>query len=133
MQDAAIVRRLDRARNLNREANGVFRRDRSEQCLALDKLEHEIPVANIVNLTDVRVVERCNRARFLLKAMLMRGLDRLERDDAIEPRVERLPDRSHAAGTERREDFVGADSGSNREDHRRQRNSSYRPPFESSA
>src|SRR6185295_7583344 len=73
MQDAAIVRRFNGTRNLNPETNGAINRHRSEQCLALDELEHEISVANVMDLTDVRMVQRRYRTSLLLKAMAMSG------------------------------------------------------------
>jgi hypothetical protein len=41
----------------------------------------------------------------------------LERDDAIEPCIASLVDLTHPAGAERREDLIGAESGSGWEGH----------------
>jgi hypothetical protein len=65
----------------------------------------------------MRVIERRDRPRFLLELRAVFGIQFLEGNKAIEPRVAGLPDFAHAAGAERREHFVRAESSSSGKDH----------------
>src|SRR6185503_17121758 len=58
---------------------------------------------------DVRVVQRRDRARLALEALVERTVNGLDGDDAIEPRVARLPHFAHAAGADRGQDLVRSD------------------------
>ena len=55
------------------------------------------------------MIERRNRARFLLEPVVVLSREALHRDDAIEPRVARFPHFPHATGTEEGKDLVGAE------------------------
>ena len=70
-----------------------------------------------MDLADVRVVQRCDGARFLLEAITVRTRELLDGDQASEPRVARFPDFAHAARTEQAEDFIWAEHGSGRHVH----------------
>jgi hypothetical protein len=58
------------------------------------------------DLADMRMIQRRNRTSLLLKAGTMLGLQSLRCDDTIQACVPSLPDFSHAAGTDKREDFT---------------------------
>ena len=63
------MRRLERAHNVQR--HDVLRRSTAiAPCrrLALDIFEHQVARADVVDLTDVWVVQRRNRPRFLFEA-----------------------------------------------------------------
>ena len=72
-------------------------------------LEHQIVSANVVDLADVRMIERGNRARFLFEPPAVLFGEPLHRDDAIEPRVARFPHFSHATCAEEGQDFIGTE------------------------
>ena len=87
--------------------------------------------ADVVQRADVRMVELRDRPRLALEALANcasaanAGQD-LDRDGAIEPRVARLVDLAHAAGAERRQDLVGAETGAGIERQRESRERSCR-------
>ena len=66
---------------------------------------------------DVGMVQGCDRVGFTLEALgelLVRNLDG---DEAIQPRVERLVDLSHAASAQGRGDLVGTQPRSGSQNH----------------
>src|SRR5579863_2452487 len=64
---------------------------------------------DIVDLADVGMIERRDGVSFLLETRRVLALQALDADDAIEARVARLVDLSHAARPDGREDFVRAE------------------------
>ena len=68
VQDAAIVSRFQRARDLDRQPDRFGRRDRTAQRLAVDVLEHEIARPDVVQLADVRMVQGRDRPRFVFES-----------------------------------------------------------------
>ncbi len=110
MRNAFFVRGIQRIQNLIGVFGGLFERQRPMQRRAVDVLHHQIIGADIVDLADVRMIERRHRARLAFKAFAEFLLGDLQRDNAIQPGVARFPDLSRATGTELRNDFVGAQS-----------------------
>jgi hypothetical protein len=90
-------------------------------------LEHqvvELPVAaDVVNGTDVRIVQRGNRACLVLEALPRFRISRerdgehLDGDGAIEPGVVRAVDLAHTARTKRGYDFVRTEARARGERH----------------
>jgi hypothetical protein len=76
-------------------------------------------VADVVQRADVRMVQGRDRARFTLEALAERAGDRLDRNGAIQPRVDRAIDLAHAAGADLRGDFVDAEARAGGETHGR--------------
>jgi hypothetical protein len=70
-----------------------------------------------VYLANVWVVQRGDGTRFLLEAATVRTREPLDGHQAFEPRVARLPDFAHAAGTEQADDFIRPEHGSGRDVH----------------
>ena len=126
MQDATPVRRLERICQLHREFAHQLRRHRPAGMRAFDVLEHQIVRADVVDLTDVRVVEGGDRARFRLKPIGVHHRQLLDRDRPIEPRVARTIDPAHAAFADQFVDFVGAEAGAGGNTHSRRAFRSYR-------
>ena len=62
------MRRFQRVRDLNRLADSFRCRDRTAWWLAMDVLEHEIARPDVVQLTDVRMVQRGDRPRFMFES-----------------------------------------------------------------
>jgi len=132
MHDADAMRGVERAADLNRQPQrvGYGQGPLLETCgqrLAVEELHHqELDVslaADIMNRADVRVVERGDRARFLLEAKTQVGIagqrsrHHLDRHGAIETGVARFVDLAHPARPEGSHDFVGAEAGSGRQRH----------------
>ena len=121
MDHALLVRRGKAVDDLERVVERLPLKDWSRiellaQGLALEKLHDRIGDAlvssEVVNRENVRMRKRRDRLRFALEPRQRvgiagdgRGQD-LDRDVPIELRVPRLPDLSHPARAERREDLV---------------------------
>ena len=106
VQDAAIVSRFQRARDLDRLSDRFGRRDRTAQWLAVDVLEHEIARPDVVQLADVRMVQRRDRPRFMFEsAQAIRVMghwrgENFDGDVAIETRIAGAVDFAHPARAE---------------------------------
>ena len=122
MGDAGAVRAVERVADLDRQRERFIdlKPRRSAQPvrkrLPFEMLEHQVVelavAADVVDGTDVRIVQRGNRARFLLEALPRfrirgeRAGQHLDRDRAIEPDVARAVDLAHPSSTKRSDDFV---------------------------
>ena len=121
------MRVCQRLGNLPAEANDVGRRQvalrgdhRVERC-ALDVLHRDPRIeslaADVVDVTDIRMIERRRRASLLQHPSLCVivgrvsgiGADELERHPPIEARVGREIDSAHPAAAERLENLVRSD------------------------
>ncbi len=60
------------------------------------------------------MIQRRDSPRFLLEALPVLLFESLDRDDAIQPRVSRLPHFAHTAGTNRQEQHVRTELRSGR-------------------
>ena len=114
MNDALLVRRFERLRDLPRDRQRLVERNRasrdpSASVVALDQLQDErvrSPSSFLepVDAADVRMVQRREHLRFALEAREAIGIggegvrQDLDRDVAIELRVARAIDLAHAAG-----------------------------------
>jgi hypothetical protein len=88
-----------------------------------DERAHAVRLLEAVDAPDVRVVERREQLGFAAEARRAHRVVRegvrqdLERDFAAELRVAGAVDDAHAAGAERADDLVRAESGAGRESH----------------
>ena|SRR6187551_2348281 len=80
------------------------------QDLALDVLHHQIIRSDVIQLADVWVIERCDRAGLALESLGVLGLEALDCDDTIDSRVAGLPHLAHATRAKRSGQLVGAKS-----------------------
>ena len=132
MDDGLLVRRFECLRNLLRNGQRLVERHGAarqplRQILTLDEFHHErldaVGVFQPVDSRDVRMIQRGEDLRFALEPRHSFTVQRervgqdLDGDVAIEPRVARLVDLAHATRAERRQDFVGAETGSGCERH----------------
>ncbi len=132
VHDARAMGAIERVGDLRAQAQRLGRRERAArearvERVALDQLEDEVIdvalLADVVERADVRVVEARDRLRLALEAGADLGLVRkvrrqdLHGDVAAEAGVLRAVDLAHAAGAQRREDFVGTESGSGGQEH----------------
>ena len=96
------------------------------QRLPVEVLHHQevdlAGAADIVDRADMRMIERGDRARFLLEATAAFGIggqarrQDLDGDRAAKARVARLVNLAHPPGTDRRDDEVGAETLTDRDD-----------------
>ena len=124
MDDAARVQRRERGQNLeaDRDRLGHVQRTASQlvrQRLTLEQLHGDEQAAGVfadlVNLTDVGMVDAGRRARFTPQTLARRLVagerrDRLQRDHALEALVARLVHHPHAALAELARDGVVPES-----------------------
>jgi hypothetical protein len=108
VQDPAPVCGLERAGHLNRQAHGFVWLQRSLQRHALDILEDQVIGPDVVDLTDVRMIQCGDGAGFVLESIAVRS-ESLDGDAASEARVSRLPDFAHPTRAERCQDLVRSD------------------------
>ena len=107
MDDPSTVGLLERACNLNRQPYGLIRRKWTLERFAFDVLHHQIIRADVIQLANMRMVQRRDRARFLLEPLAVLTLQSLHCHDAIETCVPRFPDFAHAARANWRNQHVG--------------------------
>src|SRR5579872_4878285 len=132
MDDSFFVSRSKAARNLLRIVDGFARRKRAvaqaiAQRLAFEEFRDDIRcsvcLADVVDRKNVGMIQRGCCAGFLRKALETFGVggvrrgENLDGDIAVQARVAGAVDFAHAAGTERRLDFVGAEFGASGERH----------------
>ncbi len=125
MDDAALVRGVQRVGNLPRDVQHLVERQRalrdpSRQIVAVDELHHERAHAaaffQSVNLGDMRMVQGRERLGLASETRQTIGIARegfgkdLQRDVAIELRIARTKHLAHAAGADRCDDFVRSDA-----------------------
>ena len=90
---------------------------------ALDIFEHEVARPDVVELTDVGMVQRGDRPRFVLESTQTIGISGepfrkdLDRHVAPEAGVARAIDLAHAARAERGEDLVRTEAFAGSERH----------------
>ncbi len=119
--------RLECRHDLHRQAYHLLDAERTVQRGALHVLEHQIAGADIVDLADVRMIQRRNCPRLLLEAadaIRVGGKrlgENLDRHVATKTRVARAIHLAHAAGADQRDDFIRADLRAQREWHDRDR------------
>ena len=134
MDDAGLVRGLERFRDLPRDRQRFVERHRParetlREVVALDQLHDQSGrvsrLFEAVDLRDARVVQRRERLGLPLETHQPIGVGRerlgqdLERDVAIEPGIAPAIDLPHPPGPKRGDHFIRADSGAGTQAHRR--------------
>ena len=117
MHDAAAVRGVDGIEDLPREHQGVIELDRARERLPVDVLHDQVVRPDVIERTDMRMVQAGDRVRLALEAFAEGRQHFLDGDDAVEPGVASLVDLAHAAGADRHDDFVGTEPGARRQGH----------------
>ena len=126
MDDAALVRGREPARDLDGEVNRLGRREplvlqqAIAERLAFEQLHHRIDdarlVPDVVEREDVWMVQSRHRTRLALEARepigvaLGLGGEHLDGDLAAEARVAGAIDLAHPAAANRADDFVGSET-----------------------
>jgi len=67
------MRFLQRTDDLPPEPDCIGRRQRTAQRLTFEVLQHQVVRANVVDLADVRVIQRRDGVRLLLEAITVRA------------------------------------------------------------
>src|SRR5262249_46620112 len=106
MDDAAAGRGVERVEDLDAELQLAIDRHWTAERTAVHELHDEEVGAEVVDLADVRMVERGDRARLALHAIREPPGARFQRDGTVQPRVPRPVDDAHAAFADRAVDFV---------------------------
>src|SRR4029450_2612435 len=109
MEDAAAMGVFQRTGNLNGEAKRLVGWQWTLQALAFDELENQIPLADVMDLTDMWVIQRRDGAGFLIEAVTVGGRQPLDRDAAVGASVATLPSLTHPACAEWRHQRVGTE------------------------
>ena len=104
------MRGFEGAGDLQRHLQGVAHGQRTFERHPFDELEHQVVRTDVEDLADVGVVQCSNRACFLLEPGTVLNLEALDRDDAVEARISRLPHLSHTPGAEERKNLVRTES-----------------------
>ncbi len=134
MDDAALVRRFQGARDIDRDRQRLDdgHRSRGEaigECAAFDKLHDERPaigavhLLEAVDLRDVRVIERGEELSLAPKPREACRIGRhivgqhFQRIVASELEVARAPDLAHSPDAEERRHLVRPDTGSRTDGH----------------
>ena len=117
------MRRLQSVGDLQCDARRAFFRLRTMQVGAIDELEHEVVGSDVVNLTNVRMIQGRHGTRFLLESPAPVGVggerfrQHLESDVAVQPCVPSAVDVAHPTRAEARDDFVGSETCARRQRH----------------
>ncbi len=125
MENSARMRHLKRAGDLKGDPDDVALWQRTAKRRALDVLEHEVVRADVEDLTNVRMAQRGNRARFLLESPHAIGIggegvgQDLEGYVTMKPRVARPIHFSHAPGAKRGHDFIRTETRACCQGHQR--------------
>ena len=117
MHDALAVRRIESIGYLSRVTKSFRERQRTADRLPFDVLHDQIVRADIVEMADMRMIERGDRARFTLETFAELALAHLDRHGAIEPAVTRLVNFTHATDADESDDFVRTEASSSRKRH----------------
>ena len=109
MSDAFLVRGVERIANLRGVLQRLIDRQRPLERRALDVLHHQVIRADIVERTNVGMIQRRDGVGFALETLAELGVGNFDRDVAIQARVVRLVHFSHSALADGRKDFIGAE------------------------
>ena len=114
MNNRLVVCRLDPVDELPDERKRFIERERTSERLALDNLHDEIVRADVVEMTDVGVVQRRDGPGFALETLTELLGGHLDCDIAPKARIVGSVDGAHAAAADVRRDLVGSEPGSDR-------------------
>lgn len=98
VKNASGMRLFECAGYLQSRARRFLRAHRPAERCPFDVLQHQVSGTYVINVANVRVVQRRDGARLLLKPRAVFPLEALQGHRPVEPRVRRLPHLTHAAG-----------------------------------
>jgi hypothetical protein len=97
VDNAFLVRGLERLSYLDGVLQRLIERQRARKRFALDILHHQIVRADVVELTNVGMVQRSDGAGFTFEALAELDGRYLDGDDAVEACIAGLPYFAHTA------------------------------------
>ena len=109
MDDSLFVGAFQRAGNLLRNAQSFIQWQRTFRRFALDKLHHQVVGTDIVERTDIRMVQRGHRSGFALKEFTEARGGNFDGDVPSEPGIVRQIHFAHSPSADKPEDFVGTE------------------------
>ncbi|HTB13421.1 MAG TPA: hypothetical protein VK752_17690 [Bryobacteraceae bacterium] len=109
MRDRFPMRRFERSRKLNRRLQRQIERHRTLDFGAFYVLHHDVVRPDVVDLADVRMIQRGDGAGFALKSFSEFFGGNFDGDDSVESGVAGFPHFAHPAGADGRENFVRAE------------------------
>jgi|SRR5579864_4561549 len=117
MRDVVLICRLERIADLRGVGQRSIERERALERSPLDKLHDQIVRADVVNLANAGMFQRCNCLGFALEALTELQLGNLDGDEAIQTRVAGLVHLTHATRADGRKNFKWAELVAYREGH----------------
>src|SRR5262249_29141899 len=108
VDDPLPMRGFKRLGALKGQPQGLLGLRRSAQRRSLAVLHHQVIGAEIVQCANVRMIERCEGARFALEALTMLLVQDLDGDGAAQARILCAIYLAHAPGAQEVENLVGA-------------------------
>jgi len=106
VDDAFGVRLFEGRGDLDRHTQGLICQKMGFDRRPGDILHHQIIRADIVDLANMRMVQRPDRTRLSLKSLGVFSLKSLNRHDSVQPRIACFPHLAHATGADRRKQHV---------------------------
>src|SRR5215831_12983164 len=111
MNDSTLVCGLQRIGNLTSDRQRLLQRESARfdplgECRPLDQFHYQVAGPDVVNLADVRVIERGDCTNLALEAVSVSLRRDFDRDFAAHPGIAGAVDLTHAPSTERCEDLV---------------------------
>jgi hypothetical protein len=117
MGDVLFVRSVERITDLDTVSNGLGNGQGPLKGNPFDEFHDRVIRTNVVECADIGMIQRRNRLRLMLEAFGELRRRNLDRDVAPQARVMRPVDFVHPAGTDERQDFVGATFVAHRKRH----------------
>ncbi len=109
VDDAFAVRCVEGVEDLPGVLDGFVHWQRAFERSAVDQFHHQVIRADVVDLADVRMIQRRDGAGLAFKTVREFGLQNFHTDITVQPCVTRFPHFTHAAFTDRRDDFIRAE------------------------
>src|SRR5665213_3872808 len=119
MNDALAVRLFERITDLPRDTQGFIRWQGTFWGFALYQFHDEVIRPDVVEMANVGMVQRRDRAHFAVEAFVELYGGNLDRDIATHTRIAGAIDLAHAACAEQAENLVRSQIRSGREGHPR--------------
>ena len=119
MDDPRVVRRGKSIGHLHRDVQQLARRvDGRDRC-PVHQFHDQVVRSDVIELADIGVIERGDRAGFVLEPFAEQLLRHLDSDGATEARIAGLVHLAHPADTEHGDDLVGTKTFAGMQGHGR--------------
>jgi hypothetical protein len=112
------VRGVQSVEDLSGVGDDLVERQRASERLAFHQFHHQVVRPDVIELANVGMVQGGDGAGLAFEAIGEPLRCDFDRHHAVQPGVAGLPDFTHAAGADRRQDLVGAQPSSGGKPHR---------------